>query len=139
MRDEQFKISVDIPLLEKKARQFRATCVQMAHDGKQGHLGSALSCIDLLVALYYYWLRVYPDDPKRPDRDRFILSKGHGCTALYAVLADRGFFPNDWLSRYAQIDSPLPNHPCKHALPLIEYSSGSLGHGLGVATGMLTG
>ena len=133
------KVPVDIPLLEKKARQLRATCVQMAHDGRQGHLSSALSCISLLVALYYHWLRVSPDDPKNPDRDRFILSKGHGCTALYAVLADCGFFPKDMLSLYAQNDSPLPNHPCKYALPFLETSSGSLGHGLGIATGMLYG
>ncbi len=129
----------DIAALERKARQMRATCVQMAHDGKEGHLSSALSCMDLLVALYNGWLSVDPQEPKHRDRDRFILSKGHACTALYSVLADRGFFPKEWLSRYAQGGSPLPNHPCRHSLPLLECSSGSLGHGLGIATGMAYG
>ena len=111
----------------------------MAHDARQGHLASALSCVDIIVALYYHWLRVSPDVPNDPARDRFIMSKGHGCTALYAALADRGFIPQEWLKRYAEFDGPLPNHPCKHALPILECSSGSLGHGLGIATGMLYG
>src|SRR5579871_1261961 len=125
--------------LERKARQMRATCIQMAHDGHEGHLSSVLSCMDLLVALYNYWLNVDPILPKAHDRDRFILSKGHACTALYSVLADRGFLPAEWLATYAQDDSPLPNHPCKHALPILECSSGSLGHGLGIGTGMAYG
>lgn len=126
-------------LLEKKARELRATVVQLAHDGREGHLNGALSCMEILVALYYWWLKVSPSEPKRPDRDRFIFSKGHACSAYYAVLADRGFFPKDWLSRYAQGESPLPSHPCIHALPLLECSSGSLGHGLGVGAGMSYG
>jgi transketolase len=132
-------ISPDIPALEKTARRLRATCVQMAHDGKEGHLSSALSCMDIMVGLYFYWLKIYPQDPGNSDRDRFILSKGHGCTAQYVAMAERGFFPKALLHLYAQNDSPLPNHPCKYALPLLECSSGSLGHGLGIATGMLYG
>jgi transketolase len=111
----------------------------MAFSGKEGHLSSALSSVDVLVALYYSWLRVYPDQPRHPERDRFILSKGHGCTSLYAVLADRGYFPKSLLKTYNQEGSPLSNHPCRHALSVLEMSSGSLGHGLGVATGMLYG
>jgi transketolase len=130
----------DAAALERKARQLRATCIQMSFDGKEGHLSSALSCVDLIVALYHRWLRVPVLDPKKQaDRDRFILSKGHGCTALYAALADRGTIPRELLSEYARDGSPLPNHPCMHALPALEFSSGSLGHGLGVATGMLYG
>jgi transketolase len=125
--------------LEMAARRIRATCVQMARDGREGHLSSALSCADILVALYYGWLRVTPERVTDANRDRFILSKGHGCTSLYAVLADRGFIPKPWLARYAGENSPLPNHPCMHALDVLEFSSGSLGHGLGVATGMLYG
>ena len=128
--------SVDISLLEKKARQLRATCVQMAHDAKEGHLNGALSAIDILLALYYHWLRVSPDDPELGDRDRLVFSKGHACTCVYAVWAERGFIPKDWLFKYATNDSPLPSHPCKHALNLLEISSGSLGHGLGIAAGM---
>jgi transketolase len=125
--------------LEEKARQIRATCVQMAFDAREGHLSSALSCTDLVVALYNGWLNVSPDDPRSPNRDRFYFSKGHACTALYAVLADRGFLPLQSLSTYARTDSALPNHPCRHALPILETSSGSLGHGLGLASGALYG
>lgn len=125
--------------LEEKARRIRATCVQMAFDGREGHLSSALSCTDLLVALYNGWLNVTPDDPHNPNRDRFYFSKGHACTALYAVLAERGFLPVQSLSTYAKTNSALPNHACRHALPVLEVSSGSLGHGLGIATGALYG
>ncbi len=125
--------------LEMAAKRMRATCIQMAHDGKEGHLKSALSCIDILAALYGHWLRVSPDDPSDPDRDRFLLSKGHAVTALYAALAEYGFIPREILSQYAKTDSALPNHACKHALPILEISSGSLGYGLGMATGMLYG
>ena len=125
--------------LEQKSRAIRATCVQLAHDGRQGHLSSALSCVDLLVGLFNDWLDISPTNPKEKGRDRFIFSKGHACTALYASMADRNFFPKEWLFQYAQNDSPLPNHPCVYSLPLLEVSSGSLGHGLGIATGMLYG
>ena len=128
-----------IEQLKKKARQVRATCIQMAYDGQEGHLSSSLSYVDVLVALYYTFLKVDPACPKNSDRDRFILSKGHGCTALYAVLADLGFFPKSWIPTYNRENSHLPNHPCIHALPLLETSAGSLGHGLGIATGMLYG
>lgn len=129
----------EIAALERKARAIRATLVQMAFDGKEGHLSSSLSYVDLVVALYHTWLRVTADNPTDPDRDRFILSKGHGCTALYAILADRGFFPPARLWDYNLPGAGLPNHPCRHGLPILEMSSGSLGHGLGVATGMLYG
>jgi len=131
--------TTDIDFLVNKARAVRATCIQMAHDGKEGHLSSSLSYVDVLVALYYSWLRIFPDDPSHSDRDRFLLSKGHGCTALYTVLADLGYFPKSTLLQYSREKSPLPNHPCKHALPMLEMSSGSLGQGLGTATGMLYG
>ncbi len=130
---------MDIEALERKAREIRATCIQMACDGNVGHLSSTLSYVDVLVALYYGWLKIFPDDPASPGRDRFILSKGHGCGALYAVLADRGYFPAAQLAEYNREGSSLPCHPCVHALPLVEMSSGSLGHGLGVATGILYG
>jgi transketolase len=122
-----------------KARAIRATTIQLAHDGREGHLNGALSCVDWLVALYGGWLRVDPAQPKHPERDRFIFSKGHACASLYVVLADGGFIPKEFLLRYAQNDSPLPSHPCVHALPILECSAGSLGHGLGVASGRAYG
>jgi transketolase len=109
----------------------------MAHDGKEGHLSSALSPVDILVALYWNWLHITPT--KAPGRDRFLLSKGHGCASLYAILAEKGVFPLSVLATYNQENSALPNHPCVHALPVLETSSGSLGHGLGIATGMVYG
>lgn len=130
---------MDLDFLEKKARQVRSTCIQMAHDGCEGHLSSSLSYVDILVALYYGWLNISPDRVEDVARDRFILSKGHGCTPLYVVLADRGFIPREWLFRYACEESPIPNHSCRHALSILETSAGSLGHGLGIATGMLYG
>ena len=136
---KKFSSNLDIEALEQKARDWRATCVQMAYDGPEGHLASALSCVDLMIGLFYGWLKVYPEDPKNPQRDRLIFSKGHACSALYTGMADVGFFPKELLSTYAKGDSPLPNHPCIHSLPMLEMSSGSLGHGLGVATGMLYG
>ena len=129
----------DPAALEKTARAIRATLVQMAFDGKEGHLSGAMGYVDLAVAFYHAWLRVDPRNPADPDRDRFILSKGHGCTGLYAVLAERGFLPRAALRDYNVPGQCLPNHPCQHALPLLEMSAGSLGHGLGVAAGMLYG
>lgn len=129
----------DIAALERTARAVRASVLQMAFDGKEGHLSASLAYVDLAVALYHTFLRVDPARPDDPDRDRFLLSKGHGCTGLYAVLAERGFLPRAALRDYNVPGKPLPNHPCQHVLPLLEMSSGSLGHGLGVATGILYG
>ncbi|UCF92604.1 MAG: transketolase [Desulfobacterales bacterium] len=129
----------DISLLQQTARKVRATCVQMAHDAQEGHLSGALSCVEILVVLFSYFLRLPNGNPWSAQRDRFVFSKGHACAALYAVLAETGYIPAEWLSGYAVADSPLPNHPCKRALAMLEMSSGSLGHGLGFATGMLYG
>lgn len=125
--------------LQYKAREIRATTIQMAHDGKEGHLNGALSCVELLLCLFNGGLQIDPQNPKHPERDRFIFSKGHACASLYAVLADRGFFPMEWLDNYAKDDSPLPSHPCVHALPLLDNSAGSLGHGFGMAAGKAYG
>lgn len=120
--------------------QIRATCIQMAFDARETHVSSALSCVDILTALFGGFLN-YQDGAKSSDnnRDRFIMSKGHGCSALYAAMAAFGIIPASMLKSYSQTDSPLPDHPCKHALPQLEVSSGSLGHGLGIACGMLYG
>jgi transketolase len=131
--------AMSVAELEQMARRIRASCIQMAQDGKEGHLSSSLAYVDALTALYFGWLRLDPARPDDPERDRFILSKGHGCTALYATLAARGFLPRRILKEYNQEFGPLPNHSCRHALPLLEMSAGSLGQGLGVATGIAYG
>ncbi len=132
----EFKDAVTPDFLKRKSQELKATCIRLAHDGKEGHLNGALSSVDILIALYYGFLNVNPQSPQDPARDRLLFSKGHACTSLYAILADRGFFPKEWLADYAKDDSPLPSHPCKHALPILEVSAGSLGHGLGVGAGI---
>lgn len=122
--------------LKSLAASIRYKLVQMSHASGAPHLGSAMSCVDLLVAAYWGNLRVDPENPQCPDRDRFILSKGHAGSALYAVLAEKGFFPKTWLDHYAQEDAQLTEHPHPHGIPGVEWATGSLGHGLSVGLGM---
>lgn len=123
--------------LRRRAAQIRATCLAMAFLGKEGHLTSALSCVDVLVALHSGWLKVSPELRHDRHRDRFLFSKGHAASAYYAVLAEAGFLPIEELATYSKSGSRLPSHPCRSMLPCLEISSGSLGHGLGIGTGML--
>jgi transketolase len=111
------------------ARQIRAEAMKMVAAAKASHIGGALSMADLLAVLYTDVLRVRPDEPAWPERDRFILSKGHCCTALYATLALRGFLPVSELATYGQDGSRLMAH-VSHKVPGVEFSTGSLGHGL---------
>jgi transketolase len=108
----------------------------MIHRAKSSHIGSAFSMAELLAVLYSQILRVDPSDPQCPERDRFILSKGHACAALYAVLAERGFFPADWLDDFYRDGSRLLGHASHSSVPGVEVSTGSLGHGLAIACGM---
>jgi len=111
----------------------------MAHDGRTPHVGSALSSVDILVALYFSALRISPQAPLDPDRDRFVMSKGHGCMALYAVLSEAGFFPASILDEYAVNGGRLAEHPGPGCVPGIELATGSLGHGLSVGAGLALG
>ncbi|MFH0965432.1 MAG: transketolase [Planctomycetota bacterium] len=117
------------------AKTIRVHCLHMTHRGKSGHLGSMLSMAELLAVLYERILKVDPKNPKWPDRDRFVLSKGHGGAAVYAVLAEKGFFPKEWMQGYYRDEGKLMGH-ISHHVPGVEFSTGSLGHGLPVATGM---
>jgi len=118
------------------AQRIRAHALRMVHRANASHIGASLSVADLLAVLYGSALRVDPLRPNCPERDRFILSKGHAAAALYAVLAERGFFPLDWLDTYCLDGSRLPGHVTRHGVPGVEVSTGSLGHGLPVACGM---
>jgi transketolase len=118
------------------ARDLRYQVVQLSHRAGTPHLGSGLSCIDILVAAYWRALRIDPQQPDSPDRDRFILSKGHAAPALYAALAARGFFPAAWLDGFAQHKSPLAEQPAPRCAPGVELATGSLGHGLPVGIGL---
>jgi transketolase len=117
------------------ARRIRVHCLRMTHRGESGHIGSMLSEAEILAVLYTHILRVDPANPRWPQRDRFLLSKGHAGAGVYAVLAERGFFPMDWLDRYYCDDGQLSGH-ISHHVPGVEFSTGSLGHGLPVAVGM---
>jgi transketolase len=122
------------------ARAARAEVVRMVHRARASHVGGALSMIDILAALYGPGgrLRIDPQQPQWSDRDRFILSKGHACTGLYATLALAGFLPVAALESYARDDSALMSH-ASHTVPGIELSTGSLGHGLPVGGGLAYG
>ncbi len=120
--------------LSELARRIRIHSVQMTHDAHSSHVGSCLSCADILAVLYSKVLRVRPSEPHWPDRDRFIMSKGHASAALYAVLAERGFFPVDDLKTFYK--SGLLSGHVNHKVPGVDVSTGSLGHGLSIACGM---
>lgn len=117
------------------AYRIRKHCVVMTGKANASHIGSSLSMADMLAVLYAHVLRYDPQNPHWEDRDRFILSKGHGCAALYAVLAECGYFPVSELDTFYQNGSPFAGHTM-HNIPGVELSAGSLGHGLPVATGM---
>jgi transketolase len=107
--------------------------------GDDKHSPSATSTLDVLWVLYDRVLHIDPSEPDAPQRDRFLLSKGHGPMAYYAVLAAKGFFPLEWLDRFGEHDSPLGYHPDRLLIPGVEISSGSLGHGLPIAAGVAIG
>jgi transketolase len=118
------------------AKKIRRHCVIMTGRANASHIGSSLSTADLLAVIYGKFLRFDPRRPDWPDRDRFILSKGHGCAALYAVLAETGYFPVEELDTFYQDGSPLAGHATHKDVPGVEVSTGSLGHGLSLGTGM---
>ncbi len=118
------------------ARAVRRHALGMVHRANASHIGSSLSIADVLAVLYAEVLRVDPARPDWPDRDRFVLSKGHAAAALYAVLAECGFFSKQWLDTYCRDGGRLPGHATSHGVPGVEVSTGSLGHGLPVACGM---
>ncbi len=120
----------DSDQLKKMAAHLRGTVVSMCHASSSAHLGSSLSCLDVLTAAYWHVLNIDPAKPQDPDRDRFILSKGHAAMALYATLANRGFFPVEELATYNQDNGRLAEHPPANLLPGVEAATGSLGHGL---------
>lgn len=124
---------------QKISREIRYHILEMAYRSKTGHIGPALSIADILTVLYFKILNIRPSQPDWPKRDRFILSKGHASAALYAVLALKGVFPKEILKYYRVDKGKLHSHPCSHDIPGIEFSTGSLGHGLPVAAGIALG
>lgn len=121
--------------LKRLTAEIRYQIIEMSKTGKAPHLGSSLSCVDLIAAAYACFLRIDPQQPDHRLRDRFILSKGHAITTLYATLSRRGFFPLELLKTFNKDGGSLPEHPSPHCVPGIEMATGSLGHGLSVGIG----
>lgn len=124
--------------LAVNATKARLLAVQMVHDAASGHPGGSLSCLDVLTTLYFHVMRVDPKNPKDPDRDRFVMSKGHCAPAMYPVLALRGFFPVEELKMFRSIDGHMSGHVEMH-VPGVDMSTGSLGQGISTAVGMALG
>lgn len=126
----------ELSALAVHAREIRKMSVKMSYESKTSHVGCALSFADILSALYFHSLQIDPESPWAPERDRVILSKGHGVVGLYAALAERGFFPKKELDTYCTDGSRLASHIVYKAVPGAETSGGSGGHGLPIAVGM---
>jgi len=122
--------------LERRARALRRAVVTMVYGAGSGHCGGSLSAADLVAALYFHQMRIDPTRPDWPDRDRFILSKGHAAPVLYAALAQRGFFPESELATLRQLDSRLQGHPDRTKTPGCDMTAGALGHGISVGVGL---
>ena len=133
------ELEVSIADLESAAARIRALVLESVAYAGAGHVGGPLSAADMLAALYFRVLRIRPEEPLWPDRDRFILSKGHSTIALYAAMALRGFFPIEELKTFDALDSRLQGHPDMTALPGLDMSSGSLGLGFSAGMGMALG
>lgn len=127
---------MDKTVLQKTAVEIRKGILTSVHSAKAGHPGGSLSAADLLTYLYFEKMNIDPKDPKKPDRDRFVLSKGHAAPALYSTLAHRGYFPVETLTTLRQIGSILQGHPDMKHIPGVDMSSGSLGQGISAAVGI---
>ena len=125
-----------IPELEAIAKEIRVDVIRMLVEAGSGHPGGSLSCTDIVTALYFHQMRHRPEQPDWPDRDRFVLSKGHCVPAVYAALAHAGYFPKEETLSLRKLNSRMQGHPDRHRFPYVEASTGSLGQGLSVAVGM---
>ena len=121
--------------LDERSRALRQAIVDTLASSRSGHVGAAFSLVEILRVLYDDVLRIRPAEPQWTGRDRCILSKGHGCLALYVLLADKGFFPGSELAKFAKPDAMLGGHPEYGRVPGVEASTGSLGHGLSIGVG----
>jgi transketolase len=124
------------PEVAQKAKEIRKKIIKMNYNAGQGHTGADLSEADILSSIYFRLLRFSTDNPIHPDRDRFILSKGHGVGGLYCTLAQAGLLDAALLDTYLQYDAKLPGHPVRQRTPFVEVNTGALGHGLAIAVGL---
>ena len=126
----------DIDSLKNISKEIRRDIIDEVYSAQSGHPGGSLSCSDILTVLYFNQMNINPKSPNDPNRDRFVLSKGHACAALYATLAQRGYFDKNELKSFRKIGGLLQGHPDMKHIPGIDMSTGSLGQGLSVANGM---
>ena len=131
-------MAVDYERLRERANFVRTETIRLIEIAKCGHYTSVFSAAEIISVLYYHEMKL-SDDPDWPDRDRFLMSKGHMAVGLYPILADLGYFPKDWLDSYALLGSALGDHPDMRKIPGIDFSSGSLGHNLSNGVGMALG
>ncbi len=122
--------------LSRRAMEFRIQVLRMVYDHQTGHIGGAFSEAEIITALYFHHLRIDPANPDWPDRDRFVLSKGHACAMLYTALAHRGYFPVEELGTFRELNSRLQGHPDSEKTPGVEVPAGPLGHGVAIGAGM---
>jgi transketolase len=127
---------IDVGELRRRADWIRLETIRLIDQAGLGHYSSTFSCAEALAVLYYHTLRLDPCEPRWPDRDRFVLGKGHVAVGQWPVLADLGYFPESWLDGYGRLGSPLTDHPDMRKVPGVDFSSGSLGHNLSVGVGM---
>lgn len=125
-----------VEALEKIANKIRMDIIEEIHSANSGHPGGSLSCTDILTVLYFNEMNINPEKPRDEQRDRLVLSKGHAAAALYATLAERGYFNKEELLKFRNIDSPLQGHPDMNKVPGVDMTTGSLGQGLSIANGM---
>lgn len=130
---------MDIKALNDKCRQLRRDILQMIGSAGSGHPGGSLSAVELMAGVYYTQMRIDPKNPEAEDRDRFVLSKGHGAPCYYAILADLGYFDKSELQGFRRLHSILQGHPDMKKVPGVDASTGSLGQGVSVAVGMALG
>ncbi|MBN1264979.1 MAG: transketolase [Anaerolineales bacterium] len=128
--------TLNLERLQNVAATIRRDVIEMIYLGGSGHPGGCLSAVEILTSLYFKYMRIHPENPHWSDRDRFVLSKGHAAPLVYAVLAERGFYPRSWLKTFQQDGTRLQKHLDMHLVPGAEVSTGSLGQGLSVASGM---
>ena len=129
-------MAINYELLAQKAADIRVDIIREVHAAASGHPGGSLSASDIVTVLYFHEMNIDPADPKKEDRDKFVLSKGHAAPVQYAAMAERGYFPKEELLTLRKLGSRLQGHPSMKMLPGIEMSTGSLGQGVGVAVGM---
>jgi len=128
--------SISVDDLQGRADWIRLQTIELTEIAGSGHYASTFSCAELLAMLYYHALRLRPSEDRWPDRDRFVLGKGHVAIGIYPCLADLGMIPTEWLATYTRLGSPLGDHPDMTKVPGIDFSSGSIGHNLSVGVGM---